>query len=206
MSDELRTCHSLASDSWQRSIFYKPPVLVNLPPLSHWKIILVLSNFLTALSNTAWNLHCNCRAGWVPWPTTGKINQQRQTFSCIGRSSKKYHIEYTSKSLENKILSEILFFYKVLPIFMNFIQNNLLNQIKMSKKFVWNLKVLTAGLSIIKMSILLVLPFSSPEKILWAKKSLQSWQIFYWVRWCGPVVDRWVIIQTNYRPVGPGNI
>ena len=49
---------------------------------------------------------------------------------------------------------------------MNFIQNNLLNQIKMSKKFVWNLKVLTAGLSIIKMSILLVLPFSSPEKIL----------------------------------------
>lgn len=62
---------------------------------------------------------------------------------------------------------------------MNFIQNNLLNQIKMSKKFVWNLKVLTAGLSIIKMSILLVLPFSSPEKILRAKKSLQSWQIFY---------------------------
>ena len=47
---------------------------------------------------------------------------------------------------------------------MNFIQNNLLNQIKMSKKFVWNLKVLTASLSIIKMSILLVLPFSSPEK------------------------------------------
>ena len=79
---------------------------------------------------------------------------------------KKNHIEYTSKSLENKILSEILFFYKVLTIFMNFIQNNLLNQIKMSKKFVWNLKVLTAGLSIIKMSILLVLPFSSPEKIL----------------------------------------
>ena len=68
----------------------------------------------------------------------------------------------------NKILGIFLksFFYKVLTIFMNFIQNNLLNQIKMSKKFVWNLKVLTAGLSIIKMSILLVLPFSSPEKIL----------------------------------------
>ena len=34
------------------------------PPLSHWKIILVLSNFLTALSNTAWNLHCcNSQAG-----------------------------------------------------------------------------------------------------------------------------------------------
>ena len=58
------------------------------------------------------------------------------------------------------------FFYKVLTIFMNFIENNLLNQIKMSKKFVWNLKVLTAGPSIIKMSILLVLPFSSLEKIV----------------------------------------
>ena len=54
---------------------------------------------------------------------------------------------------------------------MNFIENNLLNQIKMSKKFVWNLKVLTAGPSIIKMSILLVLPFSSLEKIVWAKKN-----------------------------------
>ena len=190
MSDELRTCHSVASDSWQRSIFYKPPVLVNLPPPQPLKNYFSPVKFFDSTVQYCLKSSLQLPGRLVPWPTTGKINQQRQTFSCIGRSSKKYHIEYTSKSLENKILSEILFFYKVLPIFMNFIENNLLNQIKMSKKFVWNLKVLTAGLSIIKMSILLVLPFSSPEKILWAKKSLQSWQIFYWVVvWtsCGPV-------------------
>ena len=44
--------------------FINPRFLSTSPPLSHWKIILVLSNFLTALSNTAWNLHsCNSQAG-----------------------------------------------------------------------------------------------------------------------------------------------
>ena len=169
VSDAPRTCHSLLPTVDNEAYFINPRFLSTSP--CHWKIILVLSNFLTALSNAAWNLHCNCRV--LPGTTAGKINQQRQTFSCIGRSSKKYHIEYTtSKSLENKISGNLsFFFYKDLTIFMNFIQNNLLNQIKMSKKFVWNLKVLTAGLSIIKMSILLVLPFSSLEKIVWAKKN-----------------------------------
>ena len=50
--------------------------------------------------------------GWAPGPTSGKINQQRQTFSCIGRSSKKYHIEYTtSKSLEYKISGNLSSFF-----------------------------------------------------------------------------------------------
>ena len=177
----MRTCHSLASDSWQRSIFYKPPVLVNLPPPQPLKNYFSPVKFFDSTVQYCLKSSLLQQPGWAPGPTSGKINQQRQTFSCIGRSSKKYHIEYTtSKSLENKISGNLSsFFYKDLTIFMNFIQNNLLNQIKMSKKFVWNLKVLTAGLSIIKMSILLVLPFSSPKKILWAKKSLQSWQIFY---------------------------
>ena len=97
---------------------------------------------------------------------------------------------------------------------MNFIENNLFNQIKMSKKFVWNLKTLsvsslfstTCPSIIIKVSILLVLPpapssqlftpgVAEPRQLSASQELAAAWAV-------GSSTQ--LIIQTNYRPFGPG--